>query len=114
MAGDDEAGVAVGATRADLTLFDDGNLFTQPGEVKSTGDANGASADDQCLGFTIRVYFGTFKVKFLHFVEKNVGHQDTKTQRRFLAKGFALCLRAFVANFSGCTTSLIAAGPVWI
>jgi len=27
--------------------------------------------------------------------------QDTKTQKWILAKGFPLCLRAFVANFSG-------------
>ena len=32
---------------------------------------------------------------------KHLRHQDTKTQRLILTKGFALCLGAFVAIYSG-------------
>jgi hypothetical protein len=43
----------------------------------------------------------TLETIFLHFMTKHLRHQDTKTQRKILTKGFALCLGAFVAICSG-------------
>ena len=40
-------------------------------------------------------------VTSLHMAEKLFRHQDTKTPKKIFAKGFALCLSAFVAIFSG-------------
>ena len=46
-------------------------------------------------------YFSTLGIIFLHFEAKHLCHQDTKTQRWLLTKGFVLCLGAFVANLFG-------------
>jgi len=40
-------------------------------------------------------------VSLVHFMVKHFCHQDTKTQIYIFAKGFPLCLGAFVAIWSG-------------
>jgi hypothetical protein len=54
--------------------------------------------------FKISFMIGLFRqliVNFVHFMAKHFRHQDTKTQKHILTKGFRLCLSAFVAIFSG-------------
>ena len=54
---------------------------------------------DDAIGGLIEL-FRRLKVNFLHLVQKKIRHQDTKTQRKLLSKGFPLCLGTFVAIFS--------------
>ena len=53
VAGYDQAGVAMGASRADVTFINNGHIFTALIEVKGTANTDGAGTDDQGFRFSI-------------------------------------------------------------